>query len=853
MQAGQFLLSRQFMKHTIIRIVAVLITFFATVFITESLINKDSADMTTDMSQAVLPVVSIEYNGIEVNPMFGYVNDMDLSFMRSSITPLMSGRKVHLKIDTYSSTVSSISYEVRTVDGNRLIEQTVVSDYETNGRNIEANLTLKDLINSNVEYELIVILKLGNGKEVKYYTRVISPQDYYVNDKLEYISDFNKKTFDKEEAKTLTKYLESNYLGDNTTFGNVDIHSKLDQVTWGNLNPIVIDEPKITIKELSSLTGSFLVDYYVSVDDENGLKHFKIQEFYRIRYSKERIYLLDFNRTMDEVFVDEKDTYDENAIRLGILSQSPHMVESEDGSSIVFVMNNRLYSYDVKDNRIAFLFGFYDVFTEDLRAVNPNHKIKVMDVDETGNVTFLVYGYMNRGSHEGESGICAYYYDATVNTIEELAYMPSEHSPDLLMKEVDELSYMNSQGNLYLVVGRRLYSINTKTRNTEVLAENLADGSYVISNNNHMAAYLTSEDIYNAHELILMNLETQLSSKIECKGNEVISPISFIGEDLVYGIGYESDITNDRTGNTIIPMYEVNIRNQHKGIMMRYSQDRFYVVGGEVHQNQIILHRVKKIDEGKFEEALDDQIMNSEDPTLTKNIISSENNEKYEKILKISVKGTIDSSKTKHMTPKMVLYEGSREIELLENSKKYIVYGKYGVDSFYDNAATAVEKAYSISGVVMNDTGRYIYKKVSRSPKNQIMAIKEKAASENISPLAVCLNVMLENEDVIRNSQYMLNQGNSVVEILSAMPDYDILDLTGCSIDMILYYVNQDIPVLSMLDNQNAVLIIGFNDTEIVIMDPLNNEIYKRPVEDVVDWFEDNGNCFITYVRSVEE
>lgn len=841
------------MRQLIIRIVAVLVTFIATIIVTENVINNDSADMTTEMSQATIPVVSIEYNGIEVNPMFGYVNDMELSFMRNSITPLMSGRKVRLKIDTYSSNIAGIAYEVRTVDGQRLIEDNTINDYESNGRHLEANITLKDLINSNVEYELIVKLTLGNGKLVKYYTRVISPQDYYVNDKLEYVSDFNKKTFDKEEAKTLTKYLESNYLGDNTSFGNVDIHSKLDQVTWGTLNPTVIDEPKITIKELSSLTGSFLVDYYVSTEDENGLKYYKVQEFYRIRYSKERIYLLDFNRTMDEIFVDDKSAYNEDSIRLGITSSSPHMVESEDGNNIVFVMNNRLYSYNVKDNRIAFLFGFYDIFTEDIRAVNAQHKIKVMKVDDDGNVTFLVYGYMNRGSHEGEAGISAYYYNSAVNTIEELAYMPSEHSPDLLIKEVDELSYMNSKGSLYLLVGRCLYCIDTSTRTTHILAENLADGSYVISQNNRMAAYLTDENIYNAHELVLMNLETAISSKIECKSNEVISPISFIGEDLVYGTGYTSDITTNKTGNTIIPMYEVDIRNQNEGILMRYSQDRFYVVGGDVIQNQIILHRMKKVDEGKFEEALDDQIMNAQDPTQTKNIISSDTSEKYEKVTKLSIKGKINSDKTKHMTPKMVKYEGSREIELEEDSKKYIVYGKYGVDSFYDSASTSVEKAYSISGVVMNNEGRYIYKKVSRNIKNQIMAIKERAASENISPLAVCLNVMLENEDVIRNSQYMLNQGNSVVEILSAMPDYDILDLTGCSIDMVLYYVDQDIAVLSMLDNQNAVLIIGFNETEIVIMDPRTNEIYKLPMEDAVDWFEDNGNCFITYVRTVEE
>lgn len=32
------------------------------------------------------------------------------------------------------------------------------------------------------------------------------------------------------------------------------------------------------------------------------------------------------------------------------------------------------------------------------------HDIKILNVDEKGNTTFAVCGYMNRGSHEGETG-----------------------------------------------------------------------------------------------------------------------------------------------------------------------------------------------------------------------------------------------------------------------------------------------------------------------------------------------------------------------------------------------------------------------------------------------------------------
>ena len=37
------------------------------------------------------------------------------------------------------------------------------------------------------------------------------------------------------------------------------------------------------------------------------------------------------------------------------------------------------------------------------------HAIKIISMDKDGNTTFAVYGYMNRGEHEGEVGAAIYY------------------------------------------------------------------------------------------------------------------------------------------------------------------------------------------------------------------------------------------------------------------------------------------------------------------------------------------------------------------------------------------------------------------------------------------------------------
>jgi len=124
------------------------------------------------------------------------------------------------------------------------------------------------------------------------------------------------------------------------------------------------------------------------------------------------------------------------------------------------------------------------------------------------------------------------------------------------------------------------------------------------------------------------------------------------------------------------------------------------------------------------------------------------------------------------------------------------------------------------------------------------------AAEENQGSLAVCLDTILEYEGISRNTQYLLDRGEGVLQILKDnLEQSRVLDLTGVSLDSVLYYVNQDIPVLVMTEEGEAVLLIGFNEMNTVIMNPATGTVYKMGMNDSKDWFEKNGNRFITYVR----
>ena len=843
------------MKKRIINIAIVIAVFFIALFVAGSIINQGTTDMTMEMGQATFPVVAVRFNGIEMNPMHGYRKEMKTNLMRESITPLMPGRKVTLQIDRFGTEIASIAFEVRSVDGERLIENTQVPEWEErDDGTFFVTLELKDLIDMNQEYELILLITPASGDTIRYYTRIISQEDYHVTDKLEFVKDFTTKTFDKKAAKSLTRYLESNSSGDNTNLGKVTIHSSFDQITYAGLPITAKTDPQITIKEIDEQTGSFVTDFYATTSDTEAENLYHVQEYYRLRYTSDRIYLLDYERTMDQVFQEDGDVYANNKIMLGITADDIQMEESDDGNILAFVSGNRLFSYNTVDNKMAYLFGFYDKDNRDARTLYNMHRIKILDVNEGGNVTFLVYGYMNRGRHEGEVGISAFYYDSTVNTIEELVYIPGEDPQDVIMEKVNQLSYINRDGILYLMDNQHIYGVNFMQRTYEVVTDNLHYNGYVISDSNRMIAWQEGESLENSQTIVLMNLNTGVQKRIEVKASETIVPIGFIEEDLIYGIVNKNDIVMDYAREAVLPMYCVKIENENEGVLMTYEQENVYVLSGSVNQNQITLQRVSKAEDGTYTDIADDQIVDAESTNTGRNTVEVVVTQNYEKIRQIALRKEIDVSAMKQLTPKEVLFEGERSVYLRssdEMQEQFYVYGKYGVSGIYGNAGQAVDAAESEAGVVLNSAGSYVWKKTIRSTRNQIMAIQPDTVTEEKNSLAVALDTMLSYEGIMRNSAYMLQSGETIYSILEGgLSECQVLDLTGCSLDAVLYYVDRDIPVLVMLQDGNAVLLIGFNEMNTVIMNPQTGTIYKMGMNDSKTWFQENGNRFITYIRN---
>ena len=840
------------MKKTIIRIAVCVVVFLASALIIGSIMNQGHNNMTMEMAPATLPMITMESGGVACNELHGNTVEMDVAYQKDCITLLGEGRQANFTVDTFGREITGISTEVRSIDGSRLIENSEVTGWKANGKSFSVSLTLKDLIDTNTQYSLTLILELEGEQKVYYYTTILWNDDVHISEILEFATDFHGKLYDKEVAKELTKYLEPNSkLTDNGTFHKVNIHSSFQQITWGSLEPVQEDAASIWLTQISGNVASLLMDFVVSTGEGKNKIYYNVEEYYRVRYTSERMYLLDYERTMTQI-PDTTRMYANDKILLGITDENVDMMESADGNTVVFSDMGQLLSYNAATNGLTVIFSFYDKDNADRRTLYDNHGIKILDVDEGGNVKFAVYGYMNRGRHEGETGIQIISYDNSLNTIEEEVYIPYSKSYAVLKDEMEQLLYRNRQQHVYFFLENGVYDVDLENRSAEQLVSIRQDDSLQVSENHEIIVWQEGDDINHSNQLNVRNLNTGEQTVIRAEDGEAIRPLGFMGEDIIYGVARESDIRTENSGQIFYPMYKVCISNSSGDNLKEYGQDGIYIVDCAIEGNQITLSRIQRSENGSYQEILDDQIMNNVEEEPGQNKVVTADIDIYERYVQIQTKTTIDTKTIKVLNPKEVVFEGGRELTLdaVSEVSRYYVYNAYGVQGIYSAPGKAVKEAYDSAGVVANDRGITVWLKGNRVSRNQIMAIKEESVTDQKNSLTVCLDNILRHAGITRNTEYDLAQGKTAIQILEEnMTGVQVLDLSGCSLDAVLYYVNQDIPVLAILEDGEAVLVTGFNEFNVVIMEPSTGKLYKKGMNDATTWFAENGNHFISYMK----
>lgn len=799
-----------------------LLVFLAALFVSSLITNQGRDDQTIGLSDPTLPRVSFVVEGQVVNALAGYTDEMDITAMRDTITPIADNGMLTMNLQRNGNEIEDIRYEVCSLDGETVYLNSVVKDIS--GTNVKLDLNA-GLPESAPESVLKVMLEIGDEEIVYFYTRIERQSDKWTKECLDFAQDFQAKAI-AGEGSSLAEYLEPGEESDNTTYQTVNIHSNLMHVQWGNLKPEIATEVAWSIKESNSTYTSLLADYQVScVGDSKETETYNVKEFFRVRCSEGEMYLLDYNRTMNQVFNGNKKVLDEEGILLGMADKDVSYEVNKKGTVVSFVQERALWTYHQERDELSLVFSFANTEGRDARSRNDEHEIRIISMEDNGSTTFAVYGYMNRGEHEGKVGVNVYYFDIQKNAVEEIAFIPSTKSFVIAEDELGKMVYYNQQDHLlYVLAGGVLYRVDTTNGRQKELAENLKEGQYVASADGHLLAYQTDGDLNTATEVRVMNLANGENYEINAPAGTGIRPLGFIKNDFICGYVKEADQGQTVAGEKVIPMYALEIFDSSNQSLKKYTQEGVYISDILVEENLVTINRVTKTNQ-VYTGTSQDFITSNEERKESAVTAESFSTDLKGKQMRLTFQEEIEELSPRILRPKLVSVDEAVTISFDDKMKrdKYYVYGVGDLVAVYDKAAYAIQKAEQISGVVISSEQAYIWEKGNRDLAYGIEteAIQKSA---NQTSLDACVEYM---------ERYQAKR----------------IDLSGCTLSQVLYIINKGMPVIAMTDSSHAILLIGYTMDTVTYVNPDDGGIVTVSMDEMEAMIAGSGNTFIGYCK----
>ena len=162
--------------------------------------------------------------------------------------------------------------------------------------------------------------------------------------------------------------------------------------------------------------------------------------------------------------------------------------------------------------------------------------------------------------------------------------------------------------------------------------------------------------------------------------------------------------------------------------------------------------------------------------------------------------------------------EGSRA----EPEDLFYVYASGGLDALCTYPNDAIVKADELFGVVVDHNQDYVWVRGDKDTEHEI-----------------------ELSDV----PAVFTSGTLDTEKLEEGLGRKVVDLTGCTLDEVLYFVAHDKPVL-VNTREGIKCIVGYDEYNTYLLNPGEEEWYYYGIQDSTDLFLASGNEFYSYTDS---
>lgn len=815
------------MKRAVLKIIVLLAVFVGGVFGFSELMNQETMESSREMENPTLPVLCIDKNGYKINQMFGYTQEMDQTTIRDGIVPLTTNREISVSCNDFGNSIDSVSYEVTNLMNGTVVENAKVGNFKEDGEYRTATFSLQEPILMGQEYGLKFTVNTGE-KEVYYYTRLVQRASLSTDQYVEFAYSFYEKCMNRDGANGLNAYLETSESVVNNSYTNISINATFNQVTWGDLKPQIYRKPVARIKEINENTGSIVLEYMISSQDESGnTELYYVTDFFRMRYFQSEVMLLDFYRNAQQVFSGDPPGISAKGIELGIASKTVSYKTNTNANIVAFVQAGELWSYNDSADKLVQIFSMRNKEDGDVRDDHRENDIKIIRVEESGDVDFVVYGYFNRDIHEGKSGVAVYHYSSERNTVEEKVFLPSAESYEYLNEDLKELCYVNQNDHLYLYLNSTIYMVNLDDMTWEAVLDQVNPDCLIASKNQNQIAWMDEMKEYASSHITLMDLDKEETRKIGAGDGQKLKVLGFINEDFIYGIARDEDIISDVAGNTTFAISRMKIENFAGKLIKDYQVSGVWISNVNIKEGLIELERVVWSG-SEYVETTTDNIMNNQQNNDAAVEIRATDSSRKGTVITLVFPKAISSLKPLYASAKIRITEEMRTVELnqqeTEYNPEYYVYAKGKLAGIYSKPSEAVVYADSQVGVVLNRRQQYVWERGNNATEKDL---------NNADIPEVVLSGTLD-EQAIQESL-----GDSA----------EVMNLTGCTLEEILYQLSSDRPVIARQPDGTAAVIVGYDryNTRLYKFD--TGEHYYYAMDDSTALFEQGGNVFISYVE----
>ncbi len=816
----------------------------ATCFIQNYGVGGDSFE-----TSAGLPVLYVNYQETQVNKMNAYVTPIDCGYLRESVSLLDSDGSITFQVISNGHTLVSLGYTLSDAANEYVTEEGTVQAVSSGESGAGGyRLTFKNPLVEDREYCLTLTLADSEDQVYYFYTRVISGQDYRLSDKLDFVWQFNQNTMDPDMSGTVGDYLETSGLNDNSTFADVDIYSSTSMVMWGGLEPAVTGTMATTIKAISADAATIQLRYKVQIyQDASDYTEYYVDEYYTIQWDNNVWHLRDFHRSLGEIPGTSGFEISSNMLRLGVVSPEETGLlagETGDGYSAAFVMDGRLWYYDVGNNILTCVMS---MDPDDSAACSGDYPygIKALDIASDGTLYYIVYGYMTGGSHEGENGIAVYVFDPSKNTIQEQAFIPSDRGYEMLMMDVEKLAFMNDNHQLYLCLNDIVYRIDYMTGQAREVIEQLDIENYKLSGDGTILAMPSSPTAQDADQILVYYLDTGQTRTIQSEG-KVMRLLGFFQNDIVYGTADPSRVYEDSVGTQIVPMDTLYIADSELNVVRQYSVEGQYIVNVRLNETTVDISLARAVEENGrtvYENMPGDYLVHNEKETEEDIYLTTVDDATMRSETYIQLPSSLSSEV---LAGEAVVRDSGEIVFEIDGpakpAQKYYLYTGDGLYQDYTSLVEAIEDCTQPTGLVVSESKQIVWEKSIRSSEYRT-SFNSISQGDMITSVVSAICAYAEGkESVSVDSSMTLSQA-----LAANLTEHTVVNLRGLSLDDVLYFVYADRPVIAQLRENEFVVIVGYNPYYLQVADPSTGEISDWNYETYSQVFEEEGNIFLSY------